>query len=171
MTKGKSASVRKSVQKSVKKRSTTNVSGRVARVAAAPAPILPKVERRKSPVHRFGVFALEPISKNKRIVPYVGEKITHAESAAREGRYLDKGRIWCFRLNRRWVIDAGVGGNVARFINHSCTPNCYSQIIGDTIWIRAGRNIEAGEELNYNYNTDGHGHIQCLCRPNCRNKL
>ena len=51
-----------------------------------------------------------------------------------------------------------VGGNVARFINHSCTPNCYTQVIGDMIWIRAARNIRSGEELTYDYCTDGDGH-------------
>ncbi len=51
--------------------------------------------------------------------------------------------------------DASVGGNIARFINHACKPNCYSQVIGDVVWIRAGRNIAAGEELTYDYRTDG----------------
>ena len=67
--------------------------------------------------------------------------------------------------------DAAVGGNIARFINHSCTPNCYSRVIGDQIWIIAGRNIRKGEELTYDYLTDGPGHIQCRCRPGCTAKL
>ncbi|MFB3852287.1 MAG: SET domain-containing protein [Vicinamibacterales bacterium] len=129
------------------------------------------IERRRSRVHGWGVFATEPINKNKRIVHYAGEKITHKESLEREWRYLKKGHIWCFRLNNRWVIDAAVGGNIARYINHSCTPNCYVQIIDGTIWIRAARRIEPGEELTYDYHTDGKATIPCRCRPGCKNAL
>ncbi len=131
----------------------------------------PRIQRRRSRLHGWGVFTLEPIPKNKRIVHYAGEKITTRESLAREARYLKTGRIWCFMVNRRWVRDAAVGGNVARYINHACRPNCYSQITGDTIWIRAARNIEAGEELTYHYHTDGVGTIACQCRPGCRTLL
>ena len=79
----------------------------------------------------------EPINKNTRIIDYAGELIDHKESLKRETKYLKRGEIWCFTVNRRWVRDANVGGNNARFINHACKPNCYSQIVGDTIWIRA----------------------------------
>jgi len=133
--------------------------------------VLPRIKRRRSKVQGFGVFALESMNKNKRIIQYEGELITHKQSLIREGRYLKRNEIWCFTVNRRWVRDANKGGNVARFINHACKPNCYSQIVGHTIWIRAGRNIETGEELTYNYNTDGEAVMQCLCRPGCKNKL
>jgi SET domain-containing protein len=132
---------------------------------------LPRIARRKSPLHGWGVFALEPINKNTRIITYDGELIDHQESLKRETKYLERGEIWCFTVNRRWVRDAAVGGNVARFINHACKPNCYSQIIGQDIWIRAGRNIVAGEELTYDYYTDGEQVIQCNCRPGCKRKL
>ncbi len=131
----------------------------------------PKVVRRRSPLHGWGVFALEAITKNTRIIDYAGELIDHKESYRRECRYLEDGCIWCFTVNSRWVRDANVGGNVARFINHSCRPNCYSQVIGRTIWIRAGRNIEAGEELTYDYHTDGDKTIPCRCCPGCRTRL
>jgi len=129
------------------------------------------IERRRSRIHRWGVFATQPIPKNTRIIDYAGEKITSRESLKREKRYLKKGHIWCFKLNRLYVRDAAFGGNVARYINHSCTPNCYTQIIGDTIWIRAARTIRRGEELTYNYSTDGEGTIPCRCRPGCRTVL
>jgi SET domain-containing protein len=129
------------------------------------------IVKRRSRLHGHGVFATETIPKNKRIIDYAGEKITSAESLKRERRYLKNGHIWCFKLNRRWVRDAAVGGNVARFINHACKPNCYTQIVGDTIWIRASRTIAPGEELTYNYFTDGAGTIQCLCRPGCKTRL
>ena len=132
---------------------------------------LPKIKRRRSRVHGWGVFALESINKNRRIIDYAGELIDHKESLKRETEYLERGEIWCFTVNRRWVRDADAGGNVARFINHSCKPNCYTQIIGQTIWIRASRPIEAGEELTYNYYTDGEKLIQCRCRPGCETRL
>jgi len=129
------------------------------------------IERRKSTIQGWGVFSTEPINKNKRIVTYDGEKIPNKESLKREDRYLKKGHIWCFKLNRLSVRDAAVGGNIARFINHSCTPNCYTLALGDQIWIIAARNIRKGEELLYDYMTDGPGHIQCRCRPNCKTRL
>jgi uncharacterized protein len=140
-------------------------------VATSNASVFPKIRRRRSRVHGWGVFACEPIAKNKRIVHYAGEKVSHGESLKREERYLRKGQIWCFKLNNRWVIDAGVGGNIARFINHSCTPNCYAHIVDGTIWIRAARNISEGEELTYDYHTDGEATIQCRCRPDCDGQL
>ncbi len=127
--------------------------------------------RRRSRLHGWGVFATEPINKNKRIIHYAGEKIAHQESLRREEQYLDRGEIWCFRLNNRWCIDANVGGNVARFINHSCRPNCYAHIVDGTIWIRAGRNIRRGEELTYDNHTDGDHTIQCRCRPGCKHRI
>jgi hypothetical protein len=140
-------------------------------VVVVPAIELPRVRRRRSHLDGWGVFALEDIPKNKRIIVYQGERIPTRESAKREERYLRRGHIWCFRVNRAWAVDGSVDGNNARFINHSCTPNCYSQIIDGVVWIRAGKNIAAGDELTYNYYTDGSGHIQCRCRPGCRNKI
>jgi uncharacterized protein len=132
---------------------------------------LPKIVRRRSRVHGDGVFAAEPIAKNTRIVDYAGELIRNADSAAREERYLADGCIWVFRVNRAWSRDAAVGGNIARFINHSCTPNCWWEIVGTTIWIRASRLIAAGEELTYDYATVGDHTIRCRCRPGCTTML
>ena len=128
---------------------------------------LPTIERRRSPVHGHGVFAREAITKNTRIIDYAGELILNSRSIAREVRYLEDGCIWVFRVNRSWSRDAAVGGNIARFINHSCRPNCYYQVIGQTIWIRAARRIAAGEELTYDYHTIGDRTIRCTCRPGC----
>ena len=122
-------------------------------------------------MHGYGVFAGERISKNTRIIDYAGELILNSKSTARETRYLKQGRIWVFRVNRRWSRDAAVGGNIARLINHSCRPNCWWEVVGTTIWIRASRTIEAGEELTYDYATVGDKTIQCRCRPGCRTKL
>ncbi len=141
---------------------------------ADPPPVLPRwprIVRRRSKLHGWGVFALEPITKNTRIIHYAGELVDHQESYRRECAYLEKGHIWCFTVNRRWVRDANVGGNVARFINHSCASNCYTQVIGRTIWIRAARTIAPGEELTYDYHTDGDKTIPCRCRPACDTRL
>jgi uncharacterized protein len=99
------------------------------------------IEKRKSRIQGWGVFATAAIPKNTRIINYAGERISNQESLKRERRYIQRGHIWCFKLTNRSVIDAGVGGNDARFINHSCRPNCYIDIKKDIIWIRASRNI------------------------------
>ena len=129
------------------------------------------IVKRRSGIHGWGVYATQPIPKNKRIIHYAGEKISNRESLRREARHLKQGHIWCFKLNRLWVRDAGVRGNIARYINHSCRPNCYSHIVGDTIWIRAARTIRPGEELTYDYATDGDGSVRCTCRPGCKRML
>jgi SET domain-containing protein len=130
---------------------------------------LPVVVRKRSRLHGFGVFAAEPINKNTRIIDYAGELVRNSECLAREVRYLDQGCLWVFRINRTWSRDAAVGGNIARFINHSCTPNCWTEVLTrtKTIWIRASRRIEPGEELTYDYSTVGSRIIPCRCRPGC----
>ncbi|MBM3771634.1 MAG: SET domain-containing protein [Acidimicrobiia bacterium] len=132
---------------------------------------MPRIVRRRSQLHGYGVFAAESISKNTRIIDYAGELVRNSESEEREDRYFVEGHIWVFRVNRVWSRDANVGGNIARFINHSCTPNCYYEIVDKTIWIRAARHIRRGEELTYDYQTIGERSIPCRCRPGCPNKL
>ena len=132
---------------------------------------LPKIFRRRSNVHGYGVFAREPITKNRRIIDYAGQLVRNADSEAREDRYLAEGCIWVFRINRTWSRDAAVGGNIARFINHSCRPNCWFEVVDRTIWIRASKLIRAGEEITYDYATVGERTIPCRCRRGCPNKL
>jgi len=129
------------------------------------------IEKRRSRIQGWGVFATQLITKNTRIIEYTGEKINNRVSLQREIEYLKKGHIWCFKLNRQYVRDGAVGGNISRFINHACKPNCYTQIIGQAIWVRAARNIAKGEELTYDYSTDGEKTIQCRCRPGCKTRL
>src|SRR5262245_23723090 len=111
--------------------------------------LLEMIEKRRSKIQGWGVFATRAIPKNTRIIHYAGEKISNQESLKRERRYIKRGHIWCFKLTNRTVIDAGVGGNVARYVNHSCTPNAYIHIVEGTIWIRAARPIRRGEEVTY----------------------
>ena len=132
---------------------------------------LPKIVRGHSAVHGQGVFAGERINKNARIIDYAGELIRNSESEEREERYLAEGCIWVFRVNRNWSRDANVDGNIARFINHSCAPNCWFEVVDKTVWIRASRLIRRGEELTYDYSTIGERTIACRCRPGCPNKL
>jgi SET domain-containing protein len=131
----------------------------------------PKIARRRSGIAGWGVFASEPITKNTRIIDYAGELIHNSRSEEREERYMAEGCVWVFRINRSWSRDANVGGNIARFINHSCTPNCWFEVVDKTIWIRASRSIRAGEELTYDYSITGEKTIPCRCRPGCRNRI
>ena len=126
------------------------------------------IQKRRSRIQGWGVFATRGINKNTRVTHYAGEKISNQESLKRERRYIRNGHIWCFKLTNRTVIDAGVGGNDARFINHSCRPNCYNDIKKGVIWIRAAKKIRKGEELSYDYNTDGEGLITCRCQADCQ---
>ncbi len=132
---------------------------------------LPRIIRRRSRIAGWGVYAGQPIEKNQHIVEYKGELVTAAEAWRREQRYLPRHRIWIFNISERLARDAAFGGNIARYINHSCRPNCYVEIFGRHVWILASRRIRTGEELLYDYNTDGVAEIRCQCRPGCRRVL
>ncbi len=116
-----------------------------------PAPPYPFAVR-ASPIHGLGGFATEPIPAGTRIVEYAGERLTPEES---EARYPDEEGVqhhtFLFAIDDDVVIDASVGGNEARFINHSCEPNCDAVIDGKRIFIEALRDIAPGEELTYDY--------------------
>ena len=107
---------------------------------------------RRSAVHGRGVFARRRIRKGTRIIEYLGERVTHEEADRRyEHKHAGDNHTFLFIVDRRTVLDAGVGGNEARFINHSCDPNCESVIERGHIYIEAVRTIQPGEELNYDY--------------------
>jgi uncharacterized protein len=129
---------------------------------------LPRLVRRLSPISGWGVYADQVIEEDTRIVEYKGQLVSQAEAWRRELRYLPRHRIWIFNLNDRWARDAAFGGNIARYVNHACRPNCYVEVVGRHIWILASRRIKQGEELTYDYNTDGAAKIPCRCRRGCR---
>jgi len=107
---------------------------------------------RRSKIHGNGVYAAREIPKGTRIVEYLGERITHAQADARyEEKGQDDGHTFLFVVSSKVVIDAGVDGNDARFINHSCDPNCETVIEGGRVFIEAVRDIRKGEELGYEY--------------------
>lgn len=94
-----------------------------------------------------GLFAGQDIKQGTKIIRYIGQKITQAESHRR----LAAGNVYIFGLNERYALDGDIPKNTARFVNHSCVPNCHTEQFGNTIWIVAIRDIPAGEELTYNY--------------------
>ncbi len=112
---------------------------------------------RNSSIHGQGVFAAREIPSGTRIIEYVGERITKAEARRREQLRLERqraggdGSVYIFDLNRRFDLDGSVAGNEARWINHSCKPNCRSETNRGRIWIVAQRDIVAGEELSFDY--------------------
>ncbi|WP_202841245.1 SET domain-containing protein [Luteimonas saliphila] len=118
-----------------------------------------KIEARLSPIHGNGVFATGLIKKGERVVRYKGKLRTHAEVDEEYGDDDEDGHTFLFTLNDDYVVDANVGGNIARWINHSCQPNCESEIEEDAkdrrhkdkVFIQALREIKPGEELTYNY--------------------
>ena len=110
------------------------------------------IEVRPSTIAGHGVFATEPIAKGTRIIEYTGEVIESDEADRRyDDLAMDEHRTFLFALDDGRCIDAAVGGNDARFINHSCDPNCETVEVDGRIWIDAIRPIAAGEELTYDY--------------------
>ena len=133
----------------------------------------------KSRVHGTGIFATKDIKKDTKIIQYIGEKITKKEgdkrSADRIKKYLNKkneGSVYVFELNKKYDIDGSPTYNKARYINHSCNPNCEVEIIKNEIWIISIKNIRKGQELNYDYgypfDVDDFSDHLCKCKSkNC----
>jgi len=109
-------------------------------------------EIRRSPIEGLGAFATQSIPAGVRLVEYAGERLT---PAAADARYPDvdgqRHHTYLFAIDEDVVIDAAVNGNAARFINHSCAPNCDAVIDYGRIWIESIHDIEPGEELAYDY--------------------
>ena len=92
---------------------------------------LPKIARQRSPLHGYGVFAAETITKNRRVIDYAGELIRNGKvSDEREERYLRSGCIWVFRINRAWSRDAAAGGNVHNVDFSDAQPSACTQAAG-----------------------------------------
>ena len=108
---------------------------------------------RRSDIHGRGVYAREWIPEGTRIVEYRGERITFTEA---EERYPEDPDVpyhtFLFAVDDTIVVDAAFGGNIARWINHSCEPNCEVVIENERLYIEALRDIAPGEELAYDYN-------------------
>lgn len=113
---------------------------------------MPLFEVRRSRVHGHGVFAARRIRKGTNIIEYLGERISHelADERYAHTQPLD-GHTFLFTVDAKTVIDAGINGNEARFVNHGCEPNCQTVQMGKRIFIEALRTIRPGEELTYDY--------------------
>ena len=121
--------------------------------AAKKAPVASRrIQVRRSGVHGKGVFALQDIAEGETIIEYVGEVITWDEAQDRHPHDpSDPNHTFYFHVDEDRVIDALYGGNSSRWINHSCDPNCEAEVEDGRVFIRALRNIRAGEELFYDY--------------------
>jgi len=109
-------------------------------------------EIRESPIQGLGAFATRVIPSGTRLIEYAGERLTPKEA---DDRYPDeeatRHHTFLFAIDDDIVIDAAVSGNEARFINHSCDPNCDAVIDDGRIWIETIREVQPGEELAYDY--------------------
>jgi len=111
-----------------------------------------RIQTRRSGVHGKGVFALVDIAEGETLIEYVGEVISWPEAQARHPHNPeDPNHTFYFHIDEDHVIDALFGGNSSRWINHSCDANCEADEQDGRIFIKARRNIAAGEELNYDY--------------------
>lgn len=116
------------------------------------------IQVKRSGIEGYGLFARKRIPKGMSIVEYTGEKVSKGEA---ERRSKDNDKVFLFELNDKYDIDGASNGNEAKYINHSCRPNCESVNYDDKeIWIEAIRDIEEGEELTYDYCIEG---FECNC--------
>jgi SET domain-containing protein len=151
-----------------------------ARRRAAARADLP-FEVRRSRIHGRGVYATRPIPTGTRVVEYLGERISQKDADARyDAKGPDDGHTFLFVVDDDLCIDAGVGGNEARYINHSCDANCETVIEDGRVFIDAIRDIVPGEELGYDYqltweSTDDPGELAlyaCRCgAAQCRGTM
>jgi uncharacterized protein len=129
----------------------------------------------------LGVFTTRAVPKGTLLLEYLGERISHAEAGERYYRAAEPDAfVLLFTVNRRVVIDGGVGGRAARYVNHSCEPNCETDEIDGRIFISSIQNIPAGAELTYDYNLeaprplprDWRRRYACLCgSARCRGTI
>lgn len=115
-------------------------------------------KEKKSALHGSGLFAKTNIQKNTKIIEYIGDKVLKSEgdrrSSERLKKYLKKeeeGSVYIFELNKHYDIDGSPLYNKARYVNHSCDPNCEVDIVDNRIWIISIKKIKKDEELTYDY--------------------
>lgn len=124
------------------------------------------VEFRKSGIHGMGGFARVDIKAGANVIEYVGRLIDKQESQ----RQCELENPYIFTINETHDLDGNVDWNPAKFLNHSCSPNCEAQDDEGRIWIVASQDIKAGEEITFNYNYDLEDYAEHPCRcgaPNC----
>ena len=109
-----------------------------------------KYFRKKSGINNLGLFAKGDINKGEKVIEYKGRKFTHKQVEEND-RFDNSKAIYLFTLNERYVLDGDTKTNTAKYINHSCNPNCEVDIINGKIWIIAIKDIKKGDELSYDY--------------------
>ncbi len=133
----------------------------------------PGISIRDSPIHGKGVFATQTIPAGTVVVEYLGERISRDEAERREALTGPNGITYILEYDARLFIDGAVGGSEARFINHSCNPNCAIRRDEGRAYFYATRTIQAGDELSIDYAFDPDD-IQTPCdcgTPECRGLL
>jgi len=132
--------------------------------------------KKNSKIHASGLFARADIESGTKIIQYKGLKITKAQSDKIADVHIDAnkkegtvGAVYIFTLNDRYDINGKVAWNLAKYINHSCDPNCETDIVRGKIWISAIKDIKKGEELSYDYGYDMHCFEDHPCRCNSKN--
>jgi SET domain-containing protein len=123
------------------------------------------IEFRPSNIQGVGGFARTNIAAGTAVIEYVGERISKDESSRR----CEAGNAFIFTLDDKTDLDGSVAWNPARWLNHSCDPNCDAEWIEGRIWIVANRDIRAGEELTFNYNYDLEDYREHPCRCGAAN--
>ncbi len=123
----------------------------------------------RSKIHRWGVYAGEPIPAHRKVIEYTGERISRRETKKRAARKLN----YIFTLDNYWSIDGSVGGSGAEFINHCCDPNIVARIVKDHIIYFSKRPIRKGEELTVDYQFEKHVEkVLCSCgSAGCRGTI
>jgi uncharacterized protein len=112
----------------------------------------PWFEIRRSAIQGRGAFAVRAIPKGTRVVEYTGERITHAQADKRyDDEAMGRHHTFLFIATQRTVVDARKEGSEAKYINHSCDPNCEAVIDGGRIFIETVKAVRAGQELSYDY--------------------
>lgn len=144
------------------------------------------LKARASDIDGTGCFARKHIPKGTRIIEYKGQRIPPSVVEERSmvevddlGEIIEETHVYMFYVDKRITIDGGVNGNDARFINHSCEPNCKSTVENRRVFIDAIRDIEQGEELTFDYKLDVNSSSEAkrkryICRcgsPNCRGTM
>ena len=108
-----------------------------------------ELEIRPSKIHRWGLYALEDIPANRKVMEYTGERISRKETRRRSDEQ-DK-LIYLFTLDNYWTLDGAVGGSGAEYVNHSCDPNIRAKVTKGHILYMSARPIQKGEELTIDY--------------------
>lgn len=132
---------------------------------------------KSSKIHGKGVYAKKDIPKGVKVIEYVGKIVSRkegdriAEEQYSKSEKTGAGSVYIFELNKKQDVDGNVSWNPARYINHSCDPNCRYKRIANHIWIVSFRDIKKGEELSYDYGYDLEEYKNHPCKCNSKNCL